>query len=110
MYVAEFGLPEFSTFDFTSLRTGMMSGAPCPVELMKRVLNEMHIGELVIAYGQTETSPVVTMSDAGDSLESASTPSVAPCRKPKSRSVSTTDGARLPSACKAKSASADMPS
>jgi fatty-acyl-CoA synthase len=47
----------------------MMSGAPCPVELMKRVLNEMHIGELVIAYGQTETSPVVTMSDAGDSIE-----------------------------------------
>lgn len=69
MYVAEFGLPEFPTFDLTSLRTGMMSGAPCPVELMKRVLNEMHIGELVIAYGQTETSPVVTMSDAADSIE-----------------------------------------
>ena len=69
MYVAEFGLPDFATFDFTSLRTGMMSGAPCPVELMKRVLNEMHIRELVIAYGQTETSPVVTMSDAGDSIE-----------------------------------------
>jgi fatty-acyl-CoA synthase len=69
MYVAEFGLPDFSSFDLTSLRTGMMSGAPCPVELMKRVLNEMHIGELVIAYGQTETSPVVTMSDAGDSIE-----------------------------------------
>ena len=69
MYVAEFALPEFSSFDLTSLRTGMMSGAPCPVELMKRVLNEMHIGELVIAYGQTETSPVVTMSDAGDSIE-----------------------------------------
>jgi fatty-acyl-CoA synthase len=47
----------------------MMSGAPCPIELMKRVLNEMHIGELVIAYGQTETSPVVTMSDAADSIE-----------------------------------------
>ena len=69
MYVAEFGLPDFATFDLTSLRTGMMSGAPCPVELMKRVLNEMHIGELVIAYGQTETSPVVTMSDAGDSID-----------------------------------------
>jgi fatty-acyl-CoA synthase len=69
MYVAEFGLPDFGGFDLTSLRTGMMSGAPCPVELMKRVLNEMHIGELVIAYGQTETSPVVTMSDAGDSIE-----------------------------------------
>jgi fatty-acyl-CoA synthase len=69
MYVAELGLPDFSAFDLTSLRTGMMSGAPCPVELMKRVLNEMHIRELVIAYGQTETSPVVTMSDAGDSIE-----------------------------------------
>jgi fatty-acyl-CoA synthase len=69
MYVAEFGLADFASFDLTSLRTGMMSGAPCPVELMKRVLNEMHIGELVIAYGQTETSPVVTMSDAGDSID-----------------------------------------
>jgi fatty-acyl-CoA synthase len=69
MYVAEFGLPDFGTFDLTSLRTGMMSGAPCPIELMKRVLNEMHIRELVIAYGQTETSPVVTMSDAADSIE-----------------------------------------
>ena len=69
MYVAEFALPDFATFDLTSLRTGMMSGAPCPIELMKRVLNEMHIGELVIAYGQTETSPVTTMSDAGDTIE-----------------------------------------
>jgi fatty-acyl-CoA synthase len=69
MYVAEFALPEFPSYDMTSLRTGMMSGAPCPIELMKRVLTEMHIGELVIAYGQTETSPVVTMSDAGDSIE-----------------------------------------
>ncbi len=69
MYVAEFQLPEFASYDLTSLRTGMMSGAPCPVELMNRVLNEMHIGELVIAYGQTETSPVVTMSDADDTVE-----------------------------------------
>ena len=69
MYVAELALPEFASYDLTSLRTGMMSGAPCPVELMTRVLEEMHCGELVIAYGQTETSPVVTMSDAGDSIE-----------------------------------------
>jgi fatty-acyl-CoA synthase len=69
MYVAEFALPDFNQFDLTSLRTGMMSGAPCPIELMKRVLNEMHISELVIAYGQTETSPVTTMSDASDSIE-----------------------------------------
>jgi fatty-acyl-CoA synthase len=69
MYVAEFQHPDFASFDLTSLRTGMMSGAPCPVELMKRVLGEMHIHELVIAYGQTETSPVVTMSDADDTIE-----------------------------------------
>jgi fatty-acyl-CoA synthase len=47
----------------------MMSGAPCPIELMNRVLDEMHCRELVIAYGQTETSPVVTMSDAADPIE-----------------------------------------
>jgi fatty-acyl-CoA synthase len=69
MYVAEMALPDFATYNLTSLRTGMMSGAPCPVELMKRVLEEMHCGELVIAYGQTETSPVVTMSDAADTIE-----------------------------------------
>jgi fatty-acyl-CoA synthase len=63
------GAADFASYDLTSLRTGMMSGAPCPVELMKRVLDEMHCRELVIAYGQTETSPVVTMSDAGDSIE-----------------------------------------
>ena len=69
MYVAEMALPGFVEYDLTSLRTGMMSGAPCPVELMKRVLDEMHCRELVIAYGQTETSPVVTMSDAADPIE-----------------------------------------
>jgi fatty-acyl-CoA synthase len=69
MYVAEFALDDFASYDTTSLRTGMMSGAPCPVELMKRVLGEMHCRELVIAYGQTETSPVVTMSDAEDTIE-----------------------------------------
>ena len=53
MYVAEMALADFATYDLTSLRTGMMSGAPCPVELMKRVLDEMHCRELVIAYGQT---------------------------------------------------------
>jgi fatty-acyl-CoA synthase len=69
MYVAEMALPDFKDFDLTSLRTGMMSGAPCPIELMNRVLNDMHCKELIIAYGQTETSPVCTMSDASDSIE-----------------------------------------
>ncbi len=96
MYVAEFALPEFASFDYTSLRTGMMSGAPCPVELMKRVLNEMHIGELVIAYGQTETSPVVTMSDAGDSLEVRVNTVGRAMPQTEIQVVSTTDGARQP--------------
>src|SRR6202034_2398431 len=69
MFVAELALPDFTQFNLTTLRTGMMSGAPCPVELMKRVLTEMHISELVIAYGQTESSPVVTMSDTTDSID-----------------------------------------
>lgn len=69
MYVAELAHPEFPSFDLTSLRTGMMSGAPCPIELMKRVRSDMHMSEIVIAYGQTESSPVVTMSDAEDPLE-----------------------------------------
>ena len=96
MYVAEFALPEFSSFDFTSLRTGMMSGAPCPVELMKRVLNEMHIKELVIAYGQTETSPVVTMSDAGDSLDIRVNTVGRAMPQTEIQVISPTDGARLP--------------
>jgi fatty-acyl-CoA synthase len=95
MYVAEFALPEFSTFDLTSLRTGMMSGAPCPVELMKRVLSEMHIGELVIAYGQTETSPVVTMSDAADSLEIRFKTVGRAMPQTEIQVISTSDGVRL---------------
>jgi fatty-acyl-CoA synthase len=96
MYVAEFGLPDFANFDLTSLRTGMMSGAPCPVELMKRVLNEMHIGELVIAYGQTETSPVVTMSDAGDSIEIRVNTVGRAMPQTEIRVLSTTTGETLP--------------
>lgn len=96
MYVAEFALREFATFDLTSLRTGMMSGAPCPVELMKRVLKEMHIGELVIAYGQTETSPVVTMSDASDPLEIRVNTVGRAMPQTEIQVISSTDGARLP--------------
>jgi len=96
MYVAEFAIPDFAAFNLTSLRTGMMSGAPCPVELMKRVLKEMHIGELVIAYGQTETSPVVTMSDAGDSLEVRVNTVGRAMPRTEIQVTSTTDGARLP--------------
>ncbi len=69
MFIAELGLPEFNTFNLTSLRTGMMAGAPCPVEVMKRVMGEMRCRELIIGYGQTESTPVVTMSAVDDPVE-----------------------------------------
>jgi len=69
MFIAELGLPDFVSYDLSSLRTGMMAGAPCPVEVMKRVIGEMHCPELTIGYGQTESSPVVTMSSPDDPLE-----------------------------------------
>jgi fatty-acyl-CoA synthase len=69
MFIAELGLPGFARFDFTSLRTGIMAGAPCPIEVMKRVVNEMNCPQMTIMYGQTESSPVITMSSADDSLD-----------------------------------------
>ena len=58
MFIAELGLPDFASYDLTSLRTGIMAGSPCPVEVMKRVMAEMHMAEVSICYGMTETSPV----------------------------------------------------
>ncbi len=69
MFIAELEHPEFARFDLASLRTGIMAGAPCPIEVMRRVVDEMHCRQVTIAYGQTESSPVVTMSDVDDSLE-----------------------------------------
>ena len=69
MFIAELDHPEFSRFDLKSLRTGIMAGAPCPVEVMKRVNNEMNMGEVTIAYGMTETSPVSFQSAVDDPLE-----------------------------------------
>ena len=62
MFIAELDHPDFASFDLTSLRTGIMAGSPCPVEVMKRVIAEMHMGEVTIAYGMTETSPVSTQT------------------------------------------------
>ena len=62
-------IPEFSTFDLGSLRTGIMAGSPCPVEVMKRVVAEMHMQEVTICYGMTETSPVSFQTFPDDSLE-----------------------------------------
>jgi fatty-acyl-CoA synthase len=69
MFIAELGAPEFASTDLSSLRTGIMAGSPCPVEVMKRVVSEMHMDEVTICYGMTETSPVSTQTRADDSLD-----------------------------------------
>jgi fatty-acyl-CoA synthase len=69
MFIAELSHPDFASFDLSSLRTGIMAGAPCPVEVMRRVVDEMHMSEVSICYGMTETSPVSTQTRRDDSLE-----------------------------------------
>ncbi|GGO43088.1 AMP-binding protein [Streptomyces daqingensis] len=69
MFIAELGLPDFASYDLSSLRTGIMAGSPCPVEVMKRVVAEMHMAEVAICYGMTETSPVSTQTRTDDDLE-----------------------------------------
>ena len=69
MFIAQLQHPEFKRFDFSSLRTGVMAGAPCPIEVMKRVVSDMHCPQMTIMYGQTESSPVITMSSVDDSVE-----------------------------------------
>ncbi|HYN96185.1 MAG TPA: AMP-binding protein [Pilimelia sp.] len=68
MFIAELDDPDFGDYDLTSLRTGIMAGSPCPVEVMKRVIDEMHMTEVAICYGMTETSPVSTMTRPDDDL------------------------------------------
>ena len=69
MFIAQLNHPEFSRFDLSSLRRGIMAGAPCPIEVMKEVASTMHMGEITIAYGMTETSPVSFQSSRDDPLE-----------------------------------------
>jgi fatty-acyl-CoA synthase len=69
MFIAELDHPEFSSFDFSTLRTGIMAGSPCPIEVMKKVQKDMHMPEVTICYGMTETSPVSTQSRVDDPLE-----------------------------------------
>jgi fatty-acyl-CoA synthase len=69
MFIAELDLPEFDDFDLTSLRTGIMAGSPCPVEVMRNVIDRMHMAEVTICYGMTETSPVSTQTSADDDIE-----------------------------------------
>ncbi len=69
MFIAGLALPNFRDFDLSSLRTGIMAGSPCPVEVMKRVQSEMHMPEVTICYGMTETSPVSTQTMTDDPLD-----------------------------------------
>ncbi|WP_328530634.1 AMP-binding protein [Nocardioides sp. NBC_00368] len=69
MFIAMQNHPDFATYDLSTLRTGIMAGSPCPVEVMKRCVNEMHMSEVSIAYGMTETSPVSTQTRRDDDLE-----------------------------------------
>ncbi|GAA2546157.1 fatty-acyl-CoA synthase [Neomicrococcus aestuarii] len=69
MFIAELALPNFADYDLSTLRTGVMAGSNCPVEVMKRVISEMNMSEVAICYGMTETSPVSTMTRVDDSLE-----------------------------------------
>jgi fatty-acyl-CoA synthase len=69
MFIAELALPDFASYDLSTLRTGIMAGSPCPVEVMKRVVSEMHMTEVTICYGMTETSPVSTQTRADDDME-----------------------------------------
>ena len=69
MFIAELAEPDFASYDLGSLRTGVMAGSPCPVEVMKRVIAEMGMAEVTICYGMTETSPVSTQTRPDDDLE-----------------------------------------
>ena len=69
MFIAELDHPDFATFDLSTLRTGIMAGSPCPIETMKRVVARMHLSEITIAYGMTETSPVSFQSATDDPLD-----------------------------------------
>ena len=69
MFIAELGESDLDSYDLSSLRTGIMAGSPCPVEVMKQVVDKMNMDEVTIAYGMTETSPVSTQTSVDDSLE-----------------------------------------
>ncbi len=69
MFIAELDLPEFGSFDLSSLRTGIMAGSPCPEQIMREVVTRMHMAEVSICYGMTETSPVSTQTRTDDPIE-----------------------------------------
>ncbi|HLK63047.1 MAG TPA: AMP-binding protein [Bryobacteraceae bacterium] len=96
MFIAELQHPEFGRFDLSSLRTGVMAGAPCPIEVMRRVVSEMHCPELVVCYGQTESAPVITMSRVDDSVETRCTTVGSPLPETEVRIAAPDSGATVP--------------
>jgi fatty-acyl-CoA synthase len=96
-----------STFDLSTLRTGIMAGAPCPIELMNQVIEKMNMKDILIGYGQTEASPITNMTRPDDTVERRSPPSGASCPHQEQKVVDPDDRQdRAPTASRARSASA----
>jgi fatty-acyl-CoA synthase len=95
MFIAELQHPEFTRFQFRSLRTGLMAGAPCPIEIMKQVVERMHCPQMLVAYGQTESSPCITSSRVNDDLETRCTTVGCPFPETEVR-IASTPGETLP--------------
>jgi fatty-acyl-CoA synthase len=95
MFIAELNHPDFARFGLSSLRTGVMAGAPCPIEVMKRVVRDMHCPHMLVAYGQTESTPVITMSHVEDALETRCTTVGCPLPETEVR-IAGPDGETLP--------------
>ncbi|MEN8179231.1 MAG: fatty acid CoA ligase family protein [Pseudomonadota bacterium] len=96
MFIAELEDPDFGSFDLSSLRTGIMAGAPCPAPLMKRVMQEMHCREILIGYGQTEASPLTHLTTRDDDLQRRTETVGANLPHQEVKVVSTEDGRTLP--------------
>jgi fatty-acyl-CoA synthase len=95
MFIAELQHPEFNRFRLDSLRTGVMAGAPCPVEVMHQVVDRMHCGQMLVAYGQTESSPAITCSRVHDDVETRCTTVGFPIPEAEVR-IASPDGVTLP--------------
>ncbi len=96
MFIAELNHPDFRRFDYSSLRTGVMAGSPCPIAVMRQVAEDMHCPEMTICYGQTECSPVCTMSRVDDPLELRVSTVGCPLPNVEIKVVSTSTGELLP--------------
>jgi fatty-acyl-CoA synthase len=96
MFIAQLQHPEFARFDVSSLRAALIGGAPCPVDLLKRMNSDMHCDEVCVVYGQTEASPVITMHSAGDTLEQRTSTVGKTCPNAEVKIIDMVTGATLP--------------